>query len=292
MSKVTAVFYALLAAVLYALLAPVAKLLQIEIAPVAEAGLLYIGAGAGMLTLYLVQSVMGVRQERSSIGREDLRYVIAMIVLDMLAPIFLLMGLAASTPESVSLLNNFEIVATTVIAVVLFHEKAGKYLAAAVCIITLACMLLSLEGAGSLCFTAGSLYVLLACVCWGFENNCTSSLSEKDTRQIVILKGLGSGTASLLLSFLIQEQKPGLAAAAAVMVLGFLSVGLSVYFYVLAQAEIGAARTSACYAVSPFVGVLLSLLIFRRLPGRLFWIALVLMVIGVCCDVRDAQEAG
>ena len=76
------------------------------------------------------------------------------------------------------------------------------------------------------------------------------------------------------------------------MVLGFLSVGLSVYFYVLAQAEIGAARTSACYAVSPFVGVLLSLLIFRRLPGRLFWIALVLMVIGVCCDVRDAQEAG
>ena len=116
MKKAKAVIFAILAAVLYALMAPVAKLLQIGIAPVAEAGLLYLGAGAGMLIIYLIQNVMGVRQDRPSIGREDLRYVIAMIILDMLAPIFLLLGLSTSAPESVSLLNNFEIVATTVIA--------------------------------------------------------------------------------------------------------------------------------------------------------------------------------
>ena len=83
-------------------------------------------------------------------------------------------------------------------------------------------------------------FVILACVCWGFE---------EDTRQIVIIKGLGSGTASLLISFIIHEGSVGITAALAVMILGFLAVGLSVYFYVLAQGEIGAARTSAYYAV-------------------------------------------
>lgn len=230
MKKAKAVIFAILAAVLYALMTPVAKLLQIGIAPVAEAGLLYLGAGAGMLIIYLIQNVMGVRQDRPSISREDLRYVIAMIILDMLAPIFLLLGLSTSAPESVSLLNNFEIVATTVIAVALFHEKAGKKLIAAICIITISCILLSLENADSIRFSIGSVFVILACICWGFENNCTSSLSEKDTRQIVIIKGLGSGTASLLISFVIHEGAVGITAALAVMVLGFLAVGLSVYF--------------------------------------------------------------
>lgn len=290
MKKAKAVIFAILAAVLYALMAPVAKLLQIGIAPVAEAGLLYLGAGAGMLIIYLIQNVMGVRQDRPSISREDLRYVIAMIILDMLAPIFLLLGLSTSAPESVSLLNNFEIVATTVIAVALFHEKAGKKLIAAICIITISCILLSLENADSIRFSIGSVFVILACICWGFENNCTSSLSEKDTRQIVIIKGLGSGTASLLISFVIHEGAVGITAALAVMVLGFLAVGLSVYFYVLAQGEIGAARTSAYYAVSPFVGVLLSLLIFRQMPGLIFWASLIIMGIGVYFNIQDTNE--
>ena len=124
-------------------------------------------------------------------------------------------------------------------------------------------------------------FVILACVCWGFE---------KDIRQIVIIKGLGSGTASLLISFIIHEGSVGITAALAVMILGFLAVGLSVYFYVLAQGEIGAARTSAYYAVSPFMGVLLSLLIFRQMPGKIFWAALIIMGVGVYFNIQDTNE--
>jgi drug/metabolite transporter (DMT)-like permease len=63
-----------------------------------------------------------------------------------------------------------------------------------------------------------------------------------------------------------------------------------VYFYVLAQGEIGAARTSAYYAVSPFVGVLLSLLIFRQMPGSIFWAALIIMGVGVYFNIQDTNE--
>ena len=285
MKAKTAILYAILAAILYALMAPVSKLLQVSVPPVAEAGLLYLGAGTGMLWIYLFQK--GRPSGHPSVGRSDLKYVIAMIVLDMLAPVFLLFGLSMTTPENVSLLNNFEIVATTIIAFTFFHEKIGKRLALSICIITVSCVLLSLDNTASLSFSKGSLFVLLACVCWGFENNCTSSLSGKDTRQIVMIKGFGSGTASLLLSLLIGEKIGSAWSALSVMILGFLAVGLSVYFYVLAQSRIGAARTSAYYAVSPFIGVLLSLLLFREIPEKLFWAALVLMAAGVYLNVKD-----
>ncbi|MBR6088783.1 MAG: DMT family transporter, partial [Anaerolineaceae bacterium] len=144
----TAIFYAILAAVLYALMAPVSKLLQVSVPPVAEAGLLYLGAGTGMLFIYLLRKKMPA--DHPSVDKKDLKYVISMIILDMLAPIFLLLGLSLTTPENVSLLNNFEIVATTCIACVFFHEKIGKRLALSISSITESCILLSLDSMASL----------------------------------------------------------------------------------------------------------------------------------------------
>ena len=119
------VVFAILAAVLYSLMTPIAKLLQINAGPVAEAGLLYLGAGAGMAVIYMIQKKAGVESGRPSVGREDLKFVLAMIALDMMAPIFLLLGLAMSTPENVSLLNNFEIVATTVLGGAAHYGRRG-----------------------------------------------------------------------------------------------------------------------------------------------------------------------
>jgi drug/metabolite transporter (DMT)-like permease len=43
---------------------------------------------------------------------------------------------------------------------------------------------------------------------------------------------------------------------------------------------LGAARTSAYYAIAPFIGTLLSLVIFRELPGYTYFIAFGIMIIG------------
>ncbi len=72
-----------------------------------------------------------------------------------------------------------------------------------------------------------------------------------------------------------------------VLLLGFVAYGLSIYFYVYAQRILGAARTSAYYAVAPFIGVFLSLLIFREIPGILFVAALDLMIIGARLSSGD-----
>ena len=72
-----------------------------------------------------------------------------------------------------------------------------------------------------------------------------------------------------------------------VLLLGFVAYGLSIYFYVYAQRLLGAARTSAYYAIAPFIGAFLSLIIFREVPGVLFLAALALMAVGAWLSSGD-----
>jgi len=149
-------------------------------------------------------------------------------------------------------------------------------------------MLLSFEDVSKLSFSPGSIFVLLACLCWGMENNCTRMLSLKNPLEIVIIKGFGSGFGALLL-FLFIENGEGIPYLTgflsvyyciAAMVLGFVAYGLSIFFYISAQRYLGAARTSTYYAVAPFIGVALSLTFFsEHLPQR-FWVAIILMLVG------------
>jgi len=59
-----------------------------------------------------------------------------------------------------------------------------------------------------------------------------------------------------------------------------VSYGLSIYFHIYAQRDLGAAKTSTYYAVSPFIGAGLSLLIFREVPSLTFLAALAIMAAG------------
>lgn len=64
--------------------------------------------------------------------------------------------------------------------------------------------------------------------------------------------------------------------------------GLSIFFYVYAQRVLGAARTGAYYALAPFIGTVLSLLIFGEIPRINYFIALFLMIIGAFLSSSDA----
>lgn len=274
------VFQAILAAALYAAASPFSKLLLAQSPPAMTAAFLYLGAGAGMLLVGGVRKCRGKDPGEAPLTRQDLPYTIAMILLDIAAPVLLMFGLTATTAANASLLNNFEIVATSLIALLIFGEKISRRLWLAIGLITLSCLFLSIEEKGSLQFSSGSLLVLLACVCWGFENNCTRRISGKDPLQIVVVKGFGSGTGALLIALFSRESFPKAPVMGAILLLGFVSYGLSIFFYVHAQRGLGAAKTSAYYAVAPFIGVALSFLIFRDIPGIGFFAGLIFMAAG------------
>lgn len=281
------IFLAILAAGLYALSSPFSKILLHDIPPTLLAGFLYLGAGLGMMMIFLIRRIAKSSESESSLTKKDLSYTVAMVILDIAAPVCLLFGLTKTTAANASLLNNFEIVATAVIALVVFKESISPRLWLGILFVTLSCALLSFEDAKSLQFNTGSLFVLLACICWGIENNCTRKLSSKDPLQIVMVKGIFSGSGSLIIGLICKEHVISLWAIPASLLLGFFAYGLSIYFYVYAQRFLGAARTSAYYAFSPFIGVLLSLIIFREVPQILFIAALILMIIGAWLSSQD-----
>jgi len=210
-----------------------------------------------------------------------------MIVLDIAAPIFLMLGLRHGSSANASLLGNFEIVATTVIALFVFREAVTKRLWAAIALITLASILLSFEGSDSFKFSYGSLLVLAATVCWGFENNCTRNIASKSTYEIVILKGIFSGFGALAIAVAKREPLPSCAHIAAALVLGFVAYGLSIFLYVRAQNTLGAAKTSAYYAVAPFVGALLSFVFLKESLSWMYLAALAVMIAGAALVVID-----
>lgn len=283
--KTTAIIYALLAAVFYAINVPISKILLKDVGPTTMAAFLYLGAGIGIGILSLFNKKDRKNSERLS--RKDLPFVIGMIFLDIAAPIFLMLGISYGSSANASLLGNFEIVATTVIALLIFKEAGSKRLWAAVVLITLSSILLSFEGTDSFSFSYGSLFVLAATVCWGFENNCTRNISSKSAYEIVVLKGIFSGLGALVIALIKRESMPGIGYIGAALILGFVAYGLSIFLYVRAQNVLGAAKTSAYYAVAPFVGAFLSFVVLREQLSWMYFIALIVMIGGSALVVAD-----
>ena len=281
------IFLAVLAAALYAVNAPFSKLLLTYMPSTLMAGVLYLGAGIGMLAIALTRKISGRARTEEKITRSDLPYTLAMIFLDIAAPIFLLLGLSRTTAANASLLNNFEIVATALIALAVFGERISARLWMGIGFVTASCVLLSFEGTAGMDFSIGSLFVLLACICWGIENNCTRRLSSKDPLEIVLLKGIFSGMGSVVIGHCVGERFTVWWSVIAVLAVGFVAYGLSIFFYVYAQRLLGAARTSAYYAIAPFIGTALSLLIFREMPPYTYFIALAVMMVGAWLCAKD-----
>lgn len=287
--KSQAIGFAVLAAALYAINAPVSKLLLSKVSATMMAAFLYLGAGIGLSLLQIIQKGTHKEVKEKPLTRRELPYTIGMIVLDIAAPLFLMAGLTMTTAANASLLNNFEIVATSVIALAVFHEAISKRLWIAIGLVTVASLILSFEDISSLSFSMGSVFVLLACVCWGFENNCTRMLSEKSPIEIVIIKGFCSGMGSFVIALIMREPIPKLIYILGALLLGFVAYGLSIFFYIYAQRYLGAAKTSAYYAISPFIGVAVSFVIFRQTPTIWFLIALVIMMIGTYFASTDGE---
>ena len=279
------IFLAILAAALYAINAPFSKMLLEYIPSTMMAGLLYIGAGIGMGAVSLFRKNGGTEDRRFT--KKEFPYVAAMILLDVAAPISLLFGLNMTAAANASLLNNFEIVATALIAFFAFREKISGRLWLGIIFVTLSCAVLSFEDISAFRFSAGSFFVLLAAVFWGIENNCTRALSEKDPLIIVLLKGIFSGGTSFVIALFLGERAENLWSIFAVLAVGFVAYGMSIFVYVYAQRMLGAARTSAYYAAAPFIGAAISLFVFRKVPGTQFLGALVLMIFGAWLSSSD-----
>lgn len=280
---------AIFAAVLFGISTPLSKVLLGSIEPVTLASLLYLGSGIGLVLFQLIRHLtIRPTKNEASLSRKDIPWLIGAIAFGgVLAPIILMVSLQATPASTASLLLNFEGVATTLIALLVFKENIGKGVGIAVILITLSSIILSWDFSNHWGISIGVMGVILACVCWGIDNNLTRNISSKNPYTIVAIKGISAGLFSLFLSLLIGNQLPELKIAMLAMLLGFFSYGLSIVLFVLAMRNLGSARTSALFGTAPFIGAILSFILFRSIPGILFMIAFPIMISGTILLMKD-----
>ncbi|KJR44171.1 Permease of the drug/metabolite transporter (DMT) superfamily [Desulfosporosinus sp. I2] len=281
----------IIAAALFGASAPISKLLIGEIAPTLMASFLYLGSGIGLYLQRYFRSYNKRFSDEARLTRNDWPWIIGAVCIGgIAAPIVLMFSLKNTPASTASLLLNFEGVATTVIAVVAFKEAVGKRIWMAVLLITMASILLSWGSSGQWGFSLGAIGVLGACILWGIDNNFTRNVSDKDPLSIVTIKGLSAGTFSLILSFILGFSLPSFKFILLAMLLGYFSYGLSIVLFIRAMRELGSARTSALFGTAPFVGAVLSLLLFRESQGTLFFFALPIMIIGAVFLFKEEHE--
>ncbi len=276
------ILQALLAAALFGASAPLAKLLLGQVEPIPLAGLLYLGSGLSALLLLAGQrATVGDRVLEAGLSRGDWPWLAgAVLAGGVLAPIVLLFSLQETAAATASLLLNFEGLATTLIAVFLFREAINRRIGWAIGLIAAASIILSWDNQGEWGFSLGAAGILLATALWGLDNNFTRQISAKNPLTIVGVKGLVAGSFSLLLGLVLGGQLPGWPTILGALLLGSVSYGLSIMLFILALRELGAARSSALFSTAPFIGALLSFLIFRDTLDVRYLLGLLVMLVG------------
>ena len=279
-SNFSFIIQALMAALFFGASAPISKLLLGDVPPVLMAAFLYIGSGTGISLIKLYQRFSS-NQKEAGIKRPDVLWLAGAIISGgILAPILLMISLKNTPASTASLLLNFEGVGTTLIALFFFRESISRRALAAISAITIASIFLSTSFGSDWGMSLGALGVLLACVLWGVDNNFTRNISAKDPLTIVAWKGLVSGSFSLLLGLALGQRLPALLTILSILLLGFISYGLSTMLFIYSMRGLGAARTSALYGTAPLAGVLLSIVIFNDPITVLFGVAALMMVAG------------
>jgi len=284
------IIYAILAALFYGFGAPLSKLLLNYISPYLMSSLLYFGAGFGMALITLLNKRQRADNIFKGFKKKDIKYIILMVLLDIIAPILLMLGLLKTTASTASLLNNFEIVFTGIIAMIFFKEIIGRRMWFSIILILIAGVLLTFEDFTGFHLSLGALFVIGASLSWGLENNCTRMLSKGNPLHVVIIKGFGSGLGSLIIALSLNQYSALWYYILLALLLGFFSYGMSLYFYISAQRHLGAARTSAYYALAPFAGALFSFIVLKEVITVIFLIAFTVMAIGTYLAIKENND--
>ena len=283
------VLFALLAAALFGASTPFAKLLVGNMPPVLLAGLLYLGSGLGLTFIRLVRDR---GWQASGLTRAEWPWLLGAIFFGGVAgPVALMFGLMTTSGSSASLLLNLEAVLTAVIAWVVFKENADKRIVLGMAAIVAGGLVLSWPEQSARSFNwLGPALVCVACLCWAIDNNLTRKVSASDALFIASSKGMVAGLANTLLALALGAVLPSAVTILETMAVGLLGYGFSLVMFVLALRGLGTARTGAYFSTAPFVGALIALLVLGESTGPQFWIAVLLMGIGVWLHLTEKHE--
>ncbi|MCF4995913.1 EamA family transporter [Pseudomonas syringae] len=283
------IFYALGAAALFGASTPLAKVLGLNISPVLLAGLLYLGSGLGLTACRLIRDR---GWQPAGLGSSQWPWLLGAIAFGgVLGPVFLMFGLTLTSGTTASLLLNLEAVLTALLAWMVFKENADKRIVIGMIAIVAGGVLLGLpQTSAEMHGWVGPVAVTIACLCWAIDNNLTRKVSASDALFIAGFKGLVAGVVNCTLALALGMHLPDLSLLGPTLLVGFLGYGVSLVLFVLALRGLGTARTGAYFSTAPFLGAAISILFLGEAVSWVFWVAAVLMGIGVWIHLTERHS--
>lgn len=245
------------------------------------AGLLYMGSALGLSGIVLRQATKNFEILGSLSTRQWANLAGAILSGGVLAPLFLAYSIRTGTASEVSLLLNFESVATTLIAWMIFHEYIGNRVWIGKILIIGASIIVVLTDNNGVHLSISGLSVLAACILWGIDNNLTRELEMLPASLLAIMKGWIAGTFNVLLFFFLFRSPVTAFQVSGTLIIGALSYGASLVLFIHALRQIGSARTSTWFASGPFIGTILSVIVLGERPPSYYWLAALVMLSGM-----------
>lgn len=274
----------LVAAVLFGASAPAASVLAGEMPALVLAGLLYLGAAVAV-----TPAVLRHRPSAEALWSGWRPLAVAVVFGGALGPVLLVSGLARTSAATASLLLNFELVATVLLAATSFREHLGARLIAATALVATAGVVLVWEPGVAL--DTGGLFVVGACACWGIDNAVTSRIDQISPEQITLTKGAVAGGVNLALG-LILASSVGIGAGQVLvaLVVGALGYGASITLWVKGARDLGAARGQVIFAATPFIGAVVAWVVLGDAVTLAQVIAVPVAALGVGLSLRSDHD--
>ncbi len=284
--KLLPVILAAVSAALFGMATPLSKILLRDINPFLLAGLLYLGASAGLLPVVLLRRELPQLLRLDSVNRG--RLAGAVLLGGMAGPILVLSGLRFASASTVSLWLNFELIATAVLGFLFFRDYLGLTGWAGVCMALVSGVMLTVhEGSPGV---VSALLVISACICWGFDNHFTALIDGISATQSTFIKGLFAGTANTLIGFYLSGYSISAGSMGLAVLLGTFSYGASIVLYIMSAQKLGAIRSQIIFSGAPFFGVLFSVIFLRESVSGLQSVSFVLLVFSIAAMTLDRHE--
>jgi len=279
--------FMLVSAILYAICTPLTKVLLGDLPPIFLSGITYLGAAFGMAIIFLILRLTKKDKDELLKGK-DFIYVGIINVVDTVSCYLLFYGISLISSEQASLLQSFEVVSTAIIAFFVFKEKISWRLLLAILFLLGGSVVLSIDFSKTMTFEPGALFVLAGVGLFGISNNVIKKVSSKDSIEFTIFKCLVPGILLTTFSFISGSYKFNWSYITYAMLGGFVSFGISVFFYALAVRKLSAALGTTVFSSNPFFAAIISLIVFKNVPACNFYLSLALLIVGEAFAAFDS----
>lgn len=249
--KAKSVSIGLLAGLLFGVSTPLSKIMLSQLNSFQLAGLLYVGAALAFLPFIVKNRNSEFAALRQTGKKKHLAGVI--IFGGILGPLFLMIGLKTANAMSVSIWLNMELVATAVLGILIFKDHLDRYAIIGVLLTLVAGIIITTQESSSGVISA--IFILLACISWGFDNHLSAIIDGVSPQTITFIKGVFGGLTNLVIGMFLNNWQIQLIYIPAALLIGVFSYGISIVLYVISAQNLGATRSQILFSTAPFWGI-------------------------------------